>query len=134
MVLVFVSWVAGLALAAAGYCALSNWWICGAVLMAYGAVESVDADDVTPTLEFSIVLTLEFDTGSTFEGGTFSIRLGAHLLRLGVWCSQRILVSERNILQWFFFSIALTGMICLNISRRSMATMIVWSSVKIDGM
>ena len=102
--------------------------------IAYGAVGSADVVGVTPTLEFDIVFTLEFDAGSTLEGGTSSSRSGVHLFRLCVWCSERTQVSERKILQWFLFSIALTSTISLNISRRSVAAMIVRSSSEIDGM
>lgn len=109
-------------------------WIRGAVQMASGAVGSADVVGVTPTLEFGIGLTLEFDAGSILvQGGTSSSRSGVHLFRPGVWCSERTRVSERKILQWFIFSIALTGTISLDISRRSVAVMIVWSSSEIDG-
>ena len=94
--------------------------------MASGAVRSVDVVGVTPTFEFGTGFTLQFDAGSTLEGGTSSSRSGVHLFRVGVLCSERTRVSERTILQWFLFSIALTGTISLNISRRFVAAMIVW--------
>ena len=108
-------------------------WMRGAVRTASGAVGLVDVVGETFTLEFG-VFTLEFDAGPTLEGGTASSRSGVHLFCLGVWFSERTLVSERKILQWFRFSIALTGTICLNISRRSVAAMIVWSASEMDGM
>ena len=79
--------------------------------MAYGNVGSADVVGVTPTLEFGVAFTLEFDAGSTLKGGTSSSCSGVHLFRLGVWCSERTPVSEHRILQWFRFSIALTGTI-----------------------
>ena len=109
-------------------------WIRGAVRIASGAVGLADVVGVPPTLEFGTGFTLEFDVGSTLEGGTSSSRAGVHLFCLGVWCSERTRVSECKILQWFLFSIALTGTISLNISRRSVAAMIVRSSSEIDGM
>ena len=108
-------------------------WMRGAVRIASGAVGSVDVVGGTFTLEFG-AFTLEFDAGPTLEGDTASSRSGVHLFCLGVWFSERTLVSERKILQWFRFSIALTGTICLNISRRSVAATIVWSASEMDGM
>ena len=63
-----------------GYCAcidgsgvlflVFRWWIRGAVRMTYGAVGSTYVVGVAPTLEVGILFTLEFDAGSTLEGGT----------------------------------------------------------------
>ena len=110
------------------------WLMRGAVQMAFSAVGSTDVVDVSLTLEVGAVSTLKVDTGSILEGGTSSIRLGVHLFWLGVWCSERTRVNERKILQWFLFSFTLNGTISLNISRRSVAAMIVWSSSEIGGM
>ena len=89
---------------------------------------------VVPTPEVGAVFTLIFDVASTLEGDTSSVRSRVHLFYVSMWYSVRTLVSELKILQWFIFSIVLTGAILLNISRRSAATMIVWSSSEIVGM
>ena len=99
----------------------------------YGAVGSTDVVGVSPIPKVGIVSTLKVDTGSTLEGSMYSICSDVHLFYLSVWCSIRTLVSELNILQWFFISIALTSTISLNISRRSVAAMIVWSHLEIVG-
>ena len=89
---------------------------------------------VVPTPKVGAVLTLKFDVASTLEGDTSFVCSRVHLFYVGMWCSVRTLVNELKILQWFLFSIALTGAILLNISRRSAATMIVWLSSEIVGM
>ena len=79
-------------------------WMRGAVRIASGAVGSVDVVGGTFTLEFG-AFTLKFDAEPTLEGGAASSRSGVHLFCLGVWCSERTLVSERKILQWFCFQL-----------------------------
>ena len=74
-------------------------WMSGAVRIASGNVGSADVVGGTLTLEFGVAFTLELDVGSTLEGCTSSSRSGVHLFCLGVWCSERTPVSERNILQ-----------------------------------
>ena len=106
----------------------------GAVRMASGDVGSADVVSVMPTLEFGVAFTLNFDAGFTREGDTSSICSGVHLFRRGVWRSERTLVSERKIFYVALFFNLLTGAICSNISRRSVAAMTVWSSMEVYGM
>ena len=102
--------------------------------MASGNNWSIDVVGVLSTLDIGAASNRKYNAGSTFEGGMVSICLGINLFYPGVWCSISTLVSKRNILQRFCFWLAVTGTILLNISRRSVAAMIVWSPSEFVGV